>query len=249
MDDPDLIQSLKSVITPPFNISQRNLGPVSESGHYSQAGQSAFVDKLLKNRVNGFFVECGAYEGLELSNSIFFELKRNWTGLLVEVSPNHFKQIIAKRRHAYGLNACLSPVSAPKHFKYQEVSHLGGLTAFEEKAHVETVRNTGYNATRKEEISVMCYPLYSVMLALGRNHIDYFSLDVEGAELAILKTIPFDKLRIDVIDLEYRVWGGASDTAQKIEKFRQFFKETKLYKEAGVLGDLDVAFHRLDLNI
>jgi len=167
----------------------------------------------------------------------------------VEVSPNHFQHLIGKRRNAYSLNACLSPIKSLKYFKYEEVDLLGGLTSFEEKAHVAAVKNSNYNAARKETISALCYPLYSIMLALGRNHIDYLSLDVEGAELPILKTIPFDKLRIDVIDLEYKIWGSVSDTARKLEEVRQFFNATKLYKEAGLMGDLDVGFHRLDLNI
>ena len=32
---------------------------------------------------------------------------------------------------------------------------------------------------------------------------DYFSLDVEGLELDVLKTIPFDLIQIDVLSVEY----------------------------------------------
>ncbi len=35
-------------------------------------------------------------------------------------------------------------------------------------------------------------------MALDNPTIDYFSLDVEGSELAVLKTIPFDKVDIKV---------------------------------------------------
>ena len=41
------------------------------------------------------------------------------------------------------------------------------------------------------------------MLALNVSHIDYFSLDVEGQELNVLKTIPFDKIDISVLSVEY----------------------------------------------
>ena len=50
---------------------------------------------------------------------------------------------------------------------------------------------------------VYCFPLLSVMLAMNQTHIDYFSLDVEGFELDILKTIPFDKLDITTFSVEY----------------------------------------------
>ena len=44
----------------------------------------------------------------------------------------------------------------------------------------------------------MCLPLYSILLAFGNPPVDYWSLDVEGAELGILKTIPWDKVDIKV---------------------------------------------------
>ena len=50
---------------------------------------------------------------------------------------------------------------------------------------------------------VYCFPLLSVMLAMNQTHIDYFSLDVEGVEMDILKTIPFDKLDITTFSVEY----------------------------------------------
>ena len=39
-------------------------------------------------------------------------------------------------------------------------------------------------------------------MALGNPHVDYFSLDIEGAELAMLKTLPWDKIKA-VLKNEY----------------------------------------------
>ena len=50
---------------------------------------------------------------------------------------------------------------------------------------------------------VPCFPLESILLALNHTHVDYFSLDVEGLELDILKTIPFDRIQIDTLSVEY----------------------------------------------
>ncbi len=46
---------------------------------------------------------------------------------------------------------------------------------------------------------VQCVPLFTILLALNRTVIDYLSLDVEGAEISVLRTIPFDKVSIKVV--------------------------------------------------
>ena len=40
-----------------------------------------------------------------------------------------------------------------------------------------------------------------VLFFSGKIWIDYFSLDVEGAELAILKTIPWEKVDIKYVNV------------------------------------------------
>ena len=50
---------------------------------------------------------------------------------------------------------------------------------------------------------VQCFPLYSILVAIGRTTIDYFSLDVEGFELDVLRTIPWDKVDIKVLSVEW----------------------------------------------
>ena len=45
----------------------------------------------------------------------------------------------------------------------------------------------------------LCLPFNSILLAMGNPTVDYFSLDVEGAELPILKTIPWDDVDIKVM--------------------------------------------------
>lgn len=50
-----------------------------------------------------------------------------------------------------------------------------------------------------EIVQVQCFPLYSILLAVNRTKIDFFSLDVEGSELGVLSTIPWHKVDIEVI--------------------------------------------------
>ncbi|XP_035700721.1 protein Star-like [Folsomia candida] len=47
-----------------------------------------------------------------------------------------------------------------------------------------------------------CYPVFSLLKAINITSVDYFSLDIEGAELPVLKTIPWNRVRIKVISIE-----------------------------------------------
>ena len=50
---------------------------------------------------------------------------------------------------------------------------------------------------------VPCFPLASLLLALGRTHVDYFSLDVEGFEYHILQTVPWGLLNVSTLSVEW----------------------------------------------
>jgi Methyltransferase FkbM domain len=45
---------------------------------------------------------------------------------------------------------------------------------------------------------LQCIPITTLMLALNVTHVDYFSLDVEGNEMDVLRTIDFDTFDITV---------------------------------------------------
>jgi hypothetical protein len=50
----------------------------------------------------------------------------------------------------------------------------------------------------KRHVDVQCFPLFTYLLAMNITTVDYFSLDVEGSELQVLQTIPFDQVNIRV---------------------------------------------------
>ncbi len=55
-------------------------------------------------------------------------------------------------------------------------------------------RQFGYDPKKEHALPVLCIPLYTYLLALGVTTVDYFSLDVEGSDFDVLRTIPFDKV-------------------------------------------------------
>ena len=85
-------------------------------------------------------------------------------------------------------------------------------------------------ATRQRNVVVKCYPLSSLMNTSGQTHIDYFSLDVEGAEMIILQSINWKHLDIDVFTIE---------TDQHRQDILTFMK-THGYKWIKTISDDDV---------
>lgn len=48
------------------------------------------------------------------------------------------------------------------------------------------------------KVKVKCIPLYTLMTAVNMTDLDYISMDIEGVELKVLQTLPFDKIRVKV---------------------------------------------------
>ena len=50
--------------------------------------------------------------------------------------------------------------------------------------------------------TIQCFPLHSILLAVGQIKIDYFSVDVKGSETDVLTSAPWHKVYIKVHILE-----------------------------------------------
>lgn len=67
-----------------------------------------FILNYTNHQTEGFFIECGAFDGLFISSSLPLEMNHNWTGLLIEASPNTYKKLMKRNRKAWTSNVCLS---------------------------------------------------------------------------------------------------------------------------------------------
>ena len=65
--------------------------------YYSQSQQDKIVDILFSKKMNGFFVDIGAHNGVNFSNSLFFETYRDWKGVCIEPIPEVFEQLQKNR--------------------------------------------------------------------------------------------------------------------------------------------------------
>ena len=227
--------------TLPYNL----LGKHPNTTYFSQELQDEWVDQYLKQKTNGIFLEVGAVDGVSLSNTLFFERERNWTGLLIEPNRKFYENLVTVHRKAYTINTCLSLDQKISIVNFLPAGMIGGLEKKLEGPMMDRANKAHPNVKREE---VLCIPLFSILEAIRMTHIQLFSLDVEGAELDILKTIPFDKVKIDLFVIEYAVSSGngvdSKVTETRLLEFQQLFEKVGSYKEVHRTGQ-DIFYARV----
>lgn len=208
--DPELVFFVRTMIVSPHKSKTLNLSKM-EKFDFSQAGQSFYIDEALGRKRNGFFIESGGYDGEVFSNSLFFELKRNWTGILIEPIPSLYNKILSKNRQIYALNACLAgkkPIVA----KFRVSDVLSSRISQMSKLHESRI-NKEFGSL-PIYVNVPCFSINTIMKALEVNTVDYFSLDVEGSELSVIESLDLKNIDIKSFSIEYN---GNSEVKKKIQ--------------------------------
>ena len=180
---------------------------------FGEFGQGQVVDQLFKMKDKGFFIEVGAFDGEVWSNTLGLELFRFWTGILIEPNPDSYEQLLRKNRRVSSINTCLSTSKYVQKVDFDLVGPSSGIItngtikpgeAYHQKRLEIIAEYPEYQPKYpydRRTITINCMPLTAIILAYGNPIIDYLSLDVEGAEFAVLQTIDFDLVNILVISV------------------------------------------------
>lgn len=157
---------------------------------YSQVGQDLTLLPILSKVGKGFFVESGAAEGEAGSNTLMYEQHYNWTGLLIEPNPLAVSAIKSHHRRAYLYEGCLSPTD-----------HAMNISMVTEKR----IQHTQIGKVTSEgqgSIEVKAQPLQALLEKIDQKTVDFWSLDIEGAEGAVLTNTDFSKIEVGVMLIE-----------------------------------------------
>ena len=172
----------------------------------SQLQQDLNVIEFYKSKKNGYFVEIGAFDGIGLSNTYMLEKYYEWKGICVEPIPLEFNNLV-KNRIALCYNKAVYSVSNTKMtFAIKGFSPCSGLVeSLDNSVTVDNVvHQRGIHHDLQEVIEVDTITFTDLLNdANAPNFIEYLSLDTEGSELTILKSLDFKKYTFGVIDIEH----------------------------------------------
>jgi FkbM family methyltransferase len=171
------------------------------------------LDKKLEKYLdfdNGYFVELGANDGVNQSNTLFFERFRGWKGILIEPFQTNYEQLIRNRSSTnfFKNAACVGPTytkpTVELAYSNLMTSTLGVNSDIKDPVgHAKQgAKFWGGNTFVFEAIA---RTLNSILIeANAPTLIDLLSLDVEGIELEILKGVDHEKFRFRYICVESR---------------------------------------------
>ncbi len=173
--------------------------------YYSQYSQDRFLNEaVFKGKKNGVFMEIGAFDGRHFSNTLFFEKYLGWTGVCIEPVPAVFKKL-QLNRSCYCLESAISDYNGIAEFCWtKKVGVLSGICEnYHPKHHAFidyelSIRNGG----EKIFFNVNVTTFNDTMELYGLTKLDFVTIDTEGGEEKIVKSIDFTKYQIDVVFVE-----------------------------------------------
>jgi FkbM family methyltransferase len=176
----------------------------------SQFSQDLFViSELHKRTIPAYFVEFGAASGHQLSNTYLLEKYFNWNGILSEPAKVWHEKL-RNNRSCIIDTRCVYSVTG-KQIEFFETKSLKDdlKKSGPELSSLKIFHDSGDWATKVRINHSLKYLVESVSLndLLSHHgapfHIGYLSIDTEGGEFEILKSLNFDKYKIEIISVEH----------------------------------------------
>lgn len=162
----------------------------------AQLRQDLFALSALDFKTAGYFVEFGATNGVDLSNSYLLEKEFGWTGLLSEPGLGWHEQL--KRNRSCHIDTRCVWSRSGENLTFHEASD-GEFSA------IDQFSKTGRNANKRgHDYQVRSITLEDLLDEYqAPRKIDFISIDTEGSEYEILSAFNFAKYEFGVLTVEH----------------------------------------------
>ena len=195
----------------------------------SQLFQDLFVLFILNEKRNGTFLEFGATDGIELSNSFMLEKYFGWTGVLAEPSPQWHSSLYKNRPNTTILTECIyNETGKQLDFFVSDRGVLSTLQEFKDSDAKSMPGNTQARNAAGYTCVVNTISLNDVILKYFNGvQIDYMSVDTEGSELLILENFNFEKYAPKIVTVEHNFSDQQNELDDLLIKnnYRRYFKD------------------------
>jgi FkbM family methyltransferase len=175
---------------------------VSDRNSYAQLHQDLWVLHETRHKRSGYFVEFGATDGVNLSNTCLLEREFGWHGILAEPNPAWHAALRQNRNADIDLRCVFG--------------RSGECVAFAATRHPELATILGYESSdghrqARQDHTVVEVEAVTLNDLLEQHaapqEIDYISIDTEGSELDILAPFDFRRWNVMLFSVEHNATG------------------------------------------
>ena len=183
----------------------------------SQLFQDVCASFIIGNKFEKTFLEFGATDGFEMSNTHMLENELSWRGALSEPSPQWHKSLKENRKNSKIITKCIWKNSGEKLDFF--MSETGMYSTLNDFIDYDIKTMSGNNNLRKKDgklITVDTISLNDVVKEYFNNICpSYISIDTEGSEYEILKTFNLNYYRPKLFTIEHNY----TENETKIDDF------------------------------
>jgi FkbM family methyltransferase len=164
----------------------------------SQLGQDLFTLSICNFKQGGFFVEFGATNGIDLSNTHILEKRYGWNGILAEPARRWHSDLRKNRSCNIETDCVWRESGVSLSFNEVDIGELSTIDSFNTLDLHREARKSG------NKFSVRTISLIDLLDKYeAPREIDYLSIDTEGSEFQILSTFEWSRYRFKVITVEH----------------------------------------------
>ena len=162
---------------------------------YSMDGEDIFILNYFKNKNNGFYIDVGCYHPLHRNNTFLLH-KNGWSGINIDIHQFSIDLFNYLRPDDVNLNCAVSNSNGVTKMFYQK--KLSQLSTIDEKQ-----AKIAFQGNIKTS-EIKCFTLNAILEKLKFNDkkIDLLDIDVEGADLKVLKGFSLEKFKPELICVE-----------------------------------------------
>ena len=165
---------------------------------YSQEGEDIVLGKLFAARRAGFYVDVGALHPRRFSNTYLF-YRRGWSGINIDAMPGSMSLFRRKRPRDINIEAAVSDQPANLVYHVFDEPALNSFSA--EMARQRLAEGSGRLLGTKTLTTRTLDDLLAEHLPTGRK-IDFLSVDVEGHDLQVLRSLDWRRYRPAAVVVE-----------------------------------------------
>jgi len=186
---------------------------IQDSDYRSQGKEDRKLMAWFGNICEGSYIEMGALDGVRYSNSHVFNKALKWKGVMIELLKNHFDKLVENRKSEIAtINAGVCDVPQTLHYSGGNKgggdaiyggNAIAGIWEFSSPSFREQWWK-GITLDSPSVHEIECDTLDSLLLkhAPSNTFFDFFSLDVEGAEFAVVKSVDWKRTGFGIIFVE-----------------------------------------------